>query len=101
MDALGTVVLVGAAYLLLWAVSSYLIRRVTDDESEDSGIRTATRSGSDSSRYRPDENRTGGDSALVVCPACGAENDPDYTFCRHCVADLSVRGHRGATDRAH
>lgn len=25
----------------------------------------------------------------VACSECGAENDPDYRYCRDCVADLS------------
>jgi ribosomal protein L40E len=25
---------------------------------------------------------------LTLCPACGAENDPGYDFCRRCVGSL-------------
>ena len=24
----------------------------------------------------------------VTCPKCGAENDPEFTYCRDCVAEL-------------
>lgn len=26
----------------------------------------------------------------MVCPACGAPNDPAYRFCRRCISDLSA-----------
>lgn len=41
-------------------------------------------------------------TGTVACPACGTPNDPDYRFCRACVAELaasSVAG-GGAGDRA-
>lgn len=30
-------------------------------------------------------------SDAIACVHCGAMNDPDYRFCRGCVADLSGR----------
>jgi hypothetical protein len=29
-------------------------------------------------------------SASVACPACGTPNDPEYRFCRACVAELAA-----------
>jgi ribosomal protein L40E len=29
------------------------------------------------------------DTETIVCPACGAENDPDFTYCENCAAELS------------
>ncbi|WP_324756440.1 DUF7577 domain-containing protein [Haloarcula sp. GH36] len=31
----------------------------------------------------------GGRGERVDCPQCGTTNDPNYRFCRTCVADLS------------
>jgi hypothetical protein len=41
-------------------------------------------------------------SAAVACPACGTPNDPEYRFCRACVAELTASGVAGdgAGDRA-
>jgi hypothetical protein len=38
----------------------------------------------------------------VACPACGTPNDPEYRFCRACVAELAASGVAGggAGDRA-
>lgn len=101
MDPVGTVLLVGAAYLLLWVISSYLIRRVTDDETDDDRFPTAARRVSDSPTYRTEGDSAGDAATTVVCPACGAENARDYTFCRQCVADLSTAANRRSPGRAH
>jgi hypothetical protein len=41
-------------------------------------------------------------AGAVACPACGTPNDPDYRFCRACVAELAASGVAGggAGDRA-
>lgn len=31
------------------------------------------------------------DDERIDCPQCGTTNDPNYRFCRTCVADLSKR----------
>ena len=43
------------------------------------------------------------DGPTVTCPACGVENDPEFRYCRDCVAELpgsdrlgSVEGGDGA-----
>ena len=46
----------------------------------------------------PDADRLDPDSLPAIdgesrdCPACGAANDAEFTFCRNCVADLSQGG---------
>ncbi|HKL29004.1 MAG TPA: zinc ribbon domain-containing protein [Natrialbaceae archaeon] len=40
----------------------------------------------------PAARATGSDrveGATIECSECGAPNDPEYRFCRRCVADLS------------
>lgn len=100
MDAVGPIVLVASAYLLLWVVTSYLIRRVRDEDRGDDRFETTVHRVSDSSAYRPDQATRERTSATVVCPSCGVENDRDYTFCRQCVTDLSG-GPRRPTGRTH
>jgi hypothetical protein len=35
------------------------------------------------------EKRTrSGDASTVACPNCGAENEPEYRYCRACVSEL-------------
>lgn len=99
MDAVHLVVLVGVAYLLSWAIRTYLLRRSTDDEREDDATATTPRRASGSPQSRVDQSRAAADSDTVVCPACGVENERGYTFCRRCVADLSAAGHRSPAGR--
>jgi hypothetical protein len=42
------------------------------------------------------------ESGTVACPACGTPNDPEYRFCRACVAELTASGvvGDGGSDRA-
>lgn len=101
MDPVGMVLLIGAAYLLMWVISSYLIRRVADNDTEEDRFSAASRRLSDSSPYRHDPDSPADTSTTVVCPTCGAENDRDYTFCRECVADLSTVANRRTRGRAH
>lgn len=38
------------------------------------------------------------ETSSIECSVCGAENDPEYRYCRRCIADLSpdsVSGHSG------
>jgi len=37
------------------------------------------------------------DPGAVVCPHCGASNDREFQFCKHCVADLDGGTTRGGT----
>lgn len=51
---------------------------------EDLGYRVPSESTDDSDtgfRYEDGE-------MTIVCPECGTENDPDYTYCRDCSAQL-------------
>lgn len=98
MDAVHLVVLVGVAYLLSWVVHAYLLRRFTDDDREDDALPTPRRAPG-SSKSRVEQSRAAAASDTVVCPACGVENERGYTFCRRCVADLSVAGRRSPAGR--
>lgn len=35
-----------------------------------------------------DEGAESRDRPNVTCPECGTENDPEFTYCRDCVAEL-------------
>jgi len=35
-----------------------------------------------------DRSEPTGETAGLYCPRCGAHNDPDYTYCQGCVAQL-------------
>lgn len=34
------------------------------------------------------ERTQSGDAPTVACPNCGAENEPEYRYCRACVSEL-------------
>jgi len=99
MDAVHLVVLVGVAYLLSWVIHAYLLRRFADDEREDDALPTAPRRASRSPQTPVEQSGATATSDTVACPACGAENERGYTFCRGCVADLSVAGRHSPEGR--
>lgn len=35
-----------------------------------------------------DADSSSDDDEVCLCARCGAENDPDYRFCRNCIAEL-------------
>ena len=84
------VLLAGCSLLVLLGWS--LRRRFMGMHSETDASRSV-------SPYRPsDHSRTSGafqatmevSAGMVACPDCGTENDPAYTFCRRCIADLTA-----------
>ena len=86
MESLAFVVAVAVLLVVLHVVVAAYVYRVTHTrgggllEREASADERAVRSAEDPSEV-PD--------ASVTCPTCGAPNDPNYQFCRRCVADLS------------
>lgn len=44
---------------------------------------------------RDDRSRVRADGDHVVCPACGAENEVGYRYCRKCVETLPRSGFAG------
>lgn len=98
-------------YVLLFAVLQLLVYRYLRDDDEPSVARsTPPRTdptlddralddlpGDDPAReerFSDDRTRHGdfdADADTRRCPQCGAENDPTYTFCRHCVNPIAPR----------
>lgn len=89
------------ASLVLFAVGGYAMRRVQrartarPDESAlppqyRSGPRPAESNATRGSRPSAEEAIDGAsDPGTVRCPNCGAENDPEFTFCQECSEPLS------------
>jgi ribosomal protein L40E len=95
MDVLvwGLVVLV-VFPLLQMPVILYIARHVESDDEESSQPARTYWNGPEYSRsVQPfdTESSEGTDSSTVVCPRCGTENDPDFTYCRNCIAKIPVR----------
>ncbi|MGB9964714.1 zinc ribbon domain-containing protein [Halobacterium sp. CBA1126] len=70
------------AVLLVAALQFAVWRRL---QSEDAGT---PESGLAESASPADVASSQSNASVLLCPACGAENDADYRFCRECVAQL-------------
>lgn len=72
--------------VVLQLVALQYARRMGSDES-DAPVRATPGTGSESVPISdPDPPRGTG---KVVCPSCGTQNDPAYSFCRECVGRLA------------
>lgn len=81
---LSTVYLLGVSLLLKRFTRFY------EQEEPTAPPSTSSNQPSDSSldEITPSSGATTTDSTTVICPACGAENDREYTFCRNCTTGL-------------
>lgn len=94
MDVLvwGFVVLV-VFPLLQMPVIIYIARHVESDDEESSQSAPKYWTGPE---YSPSvqsfdaESSEQTDSTMIVCPRCDTENDPDFTYCRNCIAKLHI-----------
>ena len=89
MVAIALVILAGG--LLLLFVSRRAFRNLVDGRDGADPSPSITPYGSAdapaeaAAAVRPSSGAT---AATVACQFCGAENDPEYTFCRQCTSEL-------------
>ncbi|MDL5360592.1 hypothetical protein [Halalkalicoccus sp. NIPERK01] len=71
---------------LFYVVGSYCLgqfRRGADDESGTPPAPLAR-----SRNPLPDVDRADPSPSSVTCRTCQTENDPAYTYCKHCISEL-------------
>lgn len=71
--------------VVLFLLAYYLRRR----HAESVGGRRGSRDEPFSSAIAALEGREYEWTTAFYCPWCGEENDPDFTFCRNCLGELS------------
>lgn len=77
--------LLGAVLLLHLGTLVYVYRRRSRSAEPAGGDTEAV---GDRRRATVDSDPGSDGAGTLVCPQCGAGNDPGYRFCRLCVADL-------------
>lgn len=71
---IGALVVATAVHLLLFVVT-LRVRRAAEESSDEAAA----------------DDTTG-----LTCPDCGADNEPEFRFCRECVTELPGNGPAGA-----
>ncbi|APE94914.1 zinc ribbon domain-containing protein [Halodesulfurarchaeum formicicum] len=74
---IGLLLVIGVLHLLVYLQ----FRRLSREDSRDT---------TESSNGRPDDARE-----TVVCPECGAANEPGFRYCRVCATELPKMGENG------
>lgn len=97
MEQLVTAVAIAALLVVVHAVFAvYFYRalsaeRETDDSPADAidQFRSVASDETPRTEPEPEPDLDGAGQSAVVCPTCGAQNDPSFQFCRRCVSQLS------------
>lgn len=77
------------AYFLLYLLIRYAVRDSGNTGHDDSDTPPATTPRSRRSAAVKTEPHDSGSPSTVVCHNCRTENDPEYIYCKNCIADLS------------
>lgn len=95
MEQLVTAVAIAALLVVIHAVFAVYLYRVLSSERERDGSpgdaidRFRSAASDETPRTEPESDPDGTERSTVVCPTCGAQNDPSFQFCRRCVSQLS------------
>ena len=77
------------AHLLLFAYLSVRADRHRQAESSGSGAEPSPTAGERPPRADPPSELPAIDhEAAITCPHCGADNEPDFRYCRNCIGEL-------------
>lgn len=95
MEQLVTAVAIAALLVVVHAVFAVSLYRILSGERRrdatpgDPIDRFRSAAPDDTPRTKPEPDPEDADQSTVVCPTCGAQNDPSFQFCRRCVSQLS------------
>jgi ribosomal protein L40E len=83
--------LLGAVLLLHLGTLAYVYLRRSRSVERAGDTDAAADAADVTADRRVDTGPSGSEEGPIVCSQCGARNEPNYRFCRICVADLPGR----------
>ena len=80
--------LLGAVLLLHLGTLAYVYLRRSGSAERAGGADATVDTADVTADCRVDPGPPGAEDGAILCSQCGARNEPNYRFCRVCVADL-------------